>query len=120
MKQLTKLWLTIHDSLTDIGNSDEFTKELYSKFDEIFDRKEVIEYKAAALSDILSPSQFLTTTNAMKRALVEGYLLAQLEQRKENTKQLYKTYREDLKEKNNEKVYSIDGNAVKYDITISN
>lgn len=98
MKAITKLWTKMNDCLTDVGNTEEFTKEVYNKFDEIFNLKEVAEYKAAAITDVHSPSQFAHTTTVMKRALVEGYLLAQMEQRQADIKTLYNMYRKNIKE----------------------
>lgn len=106
MKQLTKLWTHLNNSLSDIGCSEDFTKEVYEQFDEIFDLKDVTEYKMAMNSDICSPSEFVRISQAMRRALVEGYLLAQMEQRKQDIKALYNCYRSEL-EDTDEKTFNI-------------
>ena len=92
MKPLTKLWNQITDSLIDLGDNDIFTKELYNKFDEIFDLKDVHEFKNAAKADYYTADMYMTTSNAMRRAFVEGYLLSQVEQKQENIKTLLKCY----------------------------
>lgn len=92
MKPLTKLWNQITDSLTELGDNDTFTKELYNKFDEIFDLKDVHEFKLAARAEYYTADMYMSTSNAMKRAFVEGYLLSQVEQKQENIKSLLKCY----------------------------
>lgn len=92
MKPLTKLWNQITDSLTELGDNDTFTKELYNKFDEIFDLKDVHEFKLATRAEYYTADMYMSTSNAMKRAFVEGYLLSQVEQKQENIKSLLKCY----------------------------
>lgn len=106
MKQLTKLWTQLDNCLSDMGCSEDFTNEIYKQFDEIFDLKDVYEYKRAMSSDICSPSEFINISNAMRRALVEGYLLAQMEQRKQDIKALYNCYRQDMEDKD-EKTFNV-------------
>ena len=90
MKPLTKLWNQITDSLIELGENDIFTKELYNKFDEIFNLKDVDEFKNATKADYYTADMYMSTSHAMKRAFVEGYLLSQMEQRQENIKSLLK------------------------------
>ena len=106
MKQLTKLWTQLDNCLSDMGCNEDFTNEIYNQFDEIFDLKDVHEYKRAMNSDICSPSEFMNISNAMRRALVEGYLLAQMEQRKQDIKALYNCYRQDMEDKD-EKTFNV-------------
>jgi len=96
MKEITQLWTKLSDCLFDINSNDAFIKELYDKFGEIFDLKDVYEYKNSAVLEGMSPGQFQLTSAAMRRALVEGYLLAQMEQKKDDIKHLYNCYREEL------------------------
>ena len=97
MKKITKLWLELHNLLEDVPDMDEFNTEVFRKFGDIFDLKEVEEYKRAKDCTQITPLQFSTTTDVMKRAFVEGYLLAQLEQRKEDIRDLYNIYKKDIK-----------------------
>lgn len=106
MKKLTKLWVELNDCLADVDGDEKFTTELYDRFGEIFDRKDVLEYKTAAATDVMSPKQFQHTSSAMRRALVEGYLLAQMEQSRDNIQHLYKCYREEID--NDKETFSID------------
>ena len=92
MKPLTKLWNQITDSLIELGENDIFTKELYNKYDEIFNLKDVDEFKNAAKAEYYTADMYMNTSHAMKRAFVEGYLLSQMEQKQENIKALLKCY----------------------------
>lgn len=98
MNNLTKIWNDLTTELVDKQHSEGYLEDINKKFGEIFDIKDVTEYKAACMTEpFFTPSQFAHLSNAMRRALVEGYLLAQIERKKEDIKLLYNCYREDMK-----------------------
>ena len=102
MKNITRLWTQLADSLAEITTNQSFMTELYDKFGEIFDLKDANEYKvAASVSDVITPKQFVHTSAAMQRAFVEGYLLAQMEQKQEDIKYLYNCHRKELTNEKN-------------------
>ena len=99
MNNLTKIWNDLTAELVDKQHSEGYLEDLNKKFGEIFDIKDVTEYKAACMDQpFFTPSQFAHLSNAMRRALVEGYILAQIERKKEDIKLLYNCYREDIKQ----------------------
>ena len=101
MKNITRLWTQLTDSLAEVTNNQSFMAELYSKFGEIFDLKDANEYKiAGSISDVMTPKQFSHTSAAMQRAFVEGYLLAQMEQKHNDIKFLYQCHRKELSNEN--------------------
>ena len=62
MKNITRLWTQLADSLAEITTNQSFMTELYDKFGEIFDLKDANEYKvAASVSDVITPKQFVLT-----------------------------------------------------------
>ena len=97
MKKLTKLWLELISLIEEIDDIDLFNTQIYEQFKEIFDVKEVREYKRFKDTRIISPLEFELTTDTMKRAFVEGYLLAQMEQKRNDIKDLYNIYKKDIK-----------------------
>lgn len=102
MKNITRLWTQLTDSLSEVTDNKSFLSELYDKFGEIFNLKDANEYKiASSASDIISPKQFAHTSIAMQRAFVEGYLLAQMEQKHNDIKFLYQCHRKELTGENN-------------------
>lgn len=104
MNNLTKIWNDLTAELVDKQHGEGYMEDLNKKFGEIFDIKDVTEYKQACMTEpFFSPQQFTHLSNAMRRALVEGYLLAQIERKKEDIKMLYNCYKEDMK---NEEDYS--------------
>lgn len=97
MKPLTQLWTTLTSYLKELSDTDLFNDDLQKKLGEILDIKDAQEYKEATVTDVISPSQFAHTSRAMRRAFVEGYFLAQMEQRKDDIKTLYNMYHTDTK-----------------------
>ena len=99
MNNLTKIWTDLTEELVKKQQGDGYLEEINKKFGEIFDIKDVTEYKQACMTEpYFSPQQFQHLSNAMRRALVEGYILAQIERKKEDIKLLYNCYREDIKQ----------------------
>lgn len=81
-----------------IGNQEHSLADidtLYNKFQAIFDIKEVTEFKNAMTTEPYTPAQFVQLASTMKRSFIEGYLLAQLEQKRKNIRQVYNMYKED-------------------------
>lgn len=102
MNNITKIWNELTEELVKKQEVDGYLEEINKKFGEIFDIKDVTEYKQACMAEpYFSPQQFQHLSNAMRRALVEGYILAQIERKKEDIKLLYNCYREDM-DKDNE------------------
>ena len=99
MNNLTKIWNDLTEELVKKQQGDGYLEEINKKFGEIFDIKDVTEYKQACMAEpYFSSQQFQHLSNAMRRALVEGYILAQIERKKEDIKLLYNCYREDIKQ----------------------
>lgn len=104
MNHLTQLWNNIAEELVRVEESDDFLNDVYDKFGEIFDIKDVTEYKNSALvTPFLAPAQFNYLSLAIRRAFVEGYLLSKTEQRKEQVKLLYNCYKDEPEEKQDDK-----------------
>ena len=96
MKKLTKLWSNLVDCLADVSGTETFSESVYNKFDEIFDLKDVAEYKSISDYELFSPAEFKHTSQAMRRAFVEGYLLAQAERKKEDIITLKKCFEQEI------------------------
>lgn len=98
MNNITKIWDELTKEFAKKEENNKFLEEINEKFGEIFDIKDVTEYKQAVMVEpFYSPQQFQHLSCAMRRALVEGYILAQLERKKEDIKMLYNCYKEDIK-----------------------
>lgn len=98
MNNITKIWDELTKEFAKKEENSKFLEEINEKFGEIFDIKDVTEYKQAVMVEpFYSPQQFQHLSCAMRRALVEGYILAQLERKKEDIKMLYNCYKEDIK-----------------------
>lgn len=83
MKKITEQWLELVTNLADIDyNTAPFITELAEKFSEIFDYKDMDEFKNADCS--MTKSTFNVLSGIMRRAFTEGYLLAQMEQKEAN------------------------------------
>ena len=70
---------------------------LYNKFQTIFDIKEIAEFKNAMTAEPYTPAQFVQLASTMKRSFIEGYLLAQLEQKRKDIRTLYNMYKQEQK-----------------------
>jgi hypothetical protein len=102
MNNITKIWNELTEELVKKQEGDGYLEEINKKFGEIFDIKDVTEYKQAVMVEpFFSPQQFQHLSCAIRRALVEGYILAQVERKKDDIKMLYNCYREDM-DKDNE------------------
>lgn len=98
MNNITKIWDELTKEFAKKEENNKFLEEINEKFGEIFDIKDVTEYKQAVMVEpFYSPQQFQHLSCAIRRALVEGYILAQLERKKEDIKMLYNCYKEDIK-----------------------
>jgi hypothetical protein len=96
MNKTTRLWNNIAEELVTEEQDPEFINDVYEKFGEIFDIKDVTEYKNCALvTPFFAPSQFSYMSLAIRRAFVEGYLLSMAEQKKERIKFLFNCYKDD-------------------------
>lgn len=94
MRNVTTWWNQIAEELVDAEKDDAFLDELYDKFGEIFDIKDVTEYKhSVAVEPYYAPSQFHYLSLAIRRAFVEGYLLARMERRHEDMAMLYNCHK---------------------------
>lgn len=103
MNNLTQLWNNIAEELVNMEKSEDFIEEVYDRFGEIFDIKDVTEYKSSALvTPFLTPAQFNYLSLAIRRAFIEGYLLSKTEQRKEQVKLLFNCYKDEPEERPNE------------------
>lgn len=99
MNKTTKLWNSVAEELVTAEQHQEFIDDVYDRFGEIFDIKDVTEYKNCALVDpFFAPTQFTYMSLAIRRAFVEGYLLCTAEQRKERVKFLFNCYKDELQE----------------------
>ena len=99
MNKTTKLWNRVAEELVTAEQHQEFIDDVYDRFGEIFDIKDVTEYKNCALVDpFFAPAQFTYMSLAIRRAFVEGYLLCTTEQRKERVKFLFNCYKDDIQE----------------------
>lgn len=81
-----------------IGNSAQPVEEidyLYDKFQTVFDIKEIAEFKNAMTAEPYTPNQFVHLASTMKRSFIEGYLFAQLEQRRKNIRDVYNSYKQE-------------------------
>ena len=91
----TRLYQQLRTYLSAPERPVEYFDQIQNKMSGIFDIKEVAEYKYAIETEPYTPSQFKHLTSSMKRAFVEGYLLAQMEQSREEIRTLYKLYRQE-------------------------
>ena len=99
MNKTTKLWNSVAEELVTAEQHQEFIDDVYDRFGEIFDIKDVTEYKNCALVDpFFAPAQFTYMSLAIRRAFVEGYLLCTAEQRKERVKFLFNCYKDETQE----------------------
>lgn len=99
MNKTTKLWNSVAEELVTAEQHQEFIDDVYDRFGEIFDIKDVTEYKNCALVDpFFAPTQFTYMSLAIRRAFVEGYLLCTAEQRKERVKLLFNCYKDEIQE----------------------
>lgn len=99
MNNTTKLWNSVAEELVTAEQHQEFIDDVYDRFGEIFDIKDVTEYKNCALVDpFFAPAQFTYMSLAIRRAFVEGYLLCTAEQRKERVKFLFNCYKDEIQE----------------------
>lgn len=102
---LVKMWEDITEKLVEEERTrqPEEINPLLEKLADIFDRKDVYEYKNSICVDpYFSPKQFAYMSMAIRRAFIEGYMLAQAERRKEDNSMLYNCYKQDIKEEKNE------------------
>jgi hypothetical protein len=70
-------------------------EKLYNKFQTIFDLKEIAEFKNAMGAEPYTPSQFVHLASSMKRSFIEGYLLAQIEQKRKDIRDVYNMYKQE-------------------------
>ena len=99
MNRTTKLWNSVAEELVTAEQHQEFVDDIYDRFGEIFDIKDVTEYKNCALVDpFFAPAQFTYMSLAIRRAFVEGYLLCTAEQRRERVKFLFNCYKDETEE----------------------
>ena len=70
-------------------------EKLYNKFQIIFDLKEITEFKNAMGAEPYTPSQFVHLASSMKRSFIEGYLLAQIEQKRKDICNVYNMYKQE-------------------------
>ena len=107
MNDLMKMWNDITEELVKEEHGTPGSMALVEKFSEIFDIKDVYEYKTAVCVDpCYSPRQFAHLSQAMKRAFIEGYVLAQRERKKADAALLYSCYKQDILENKNEEADS--------------
>lgn len=96
MNRTTKLWNNIAEELVIEEQNKGFIDDVYDKFGEIFDIKDVTEYKNCALvTPFFAPTQFSYMSLAIRRAFVEGYLLSLAEQKRDQIKLLFNCYKDD-------------------------
>jgi len=101
---IVKIWTKITEQLVKEEKESAGPCQLVEKFNNIFDLKDVYEYKNSICVDpFYSPRQFAYLSMSIRRAFIEGYLLAQEERRKEDAAYLYNCYKDDVKENRNEK-----------------
>lgn len=94
MNKLTSMWKNIAEQLVTAEQDPGFLDDIYDKFGEVFDLKDVTEYKSCSNTDpYFSPSQFTFLSLAIRRALVEGYLLCKAEQRSDQIQLLFNCYK---------------------------
>lgn len=99
MNNTARLWSRIAEELVTSEQNQDFLDDVYDRFGDIFDIKDVTEYKNCALIDpFFAPSQFQYLSLAIRRAFVEGYLLAMTEHKKNQMKLLYNCYSSDPEE----------------------
>jgi hypothetical protein len=98
MKNITKLWEKVKSTLAESCEKKEYNEGIYDKFGEIFKIKDVEEFGMMCDEDVLPLAHYRHTTRAIRRALVEGYLLAQTERRQEDIKLLKKCHALEVKE----------------------
>ena len=104
MNKTTALWNEIAEGLVNEERDAAFIDDVYDKFGEIFDIKDLTEYKNCALvNPFFAPSQFSYMSLAIRRAFVEGYLLSAAEKRKENIKMLFNCHKDEKEKHENEK-----------------
>lgn len=76
MKQVTKYWKIVSKVLEEQADKSPTIQRLLDYFEEIFDLKDVENYKEmAALSEVITPKEYNYTSTVMRRAFIEGYLL---------------------------------------------
>lgn len=95
MNNTTRLYQRLRNYLTAPERPVEYFEALNDRLSDIFDLKEVAEYKNSIEVEEYTPAQFQHLTSAIKRAFVEGYLLAQIEQSRDNLRTLYNIYRQE-------------------------
>lgn len=95
MNNTTRLYKKLRDYLEIEAQPIEYFESLYKQMSDIFDLKEVSEYKTAMTVEQYTPAQFKHLTSSIKKAFIEGYLLAQTEQMHKDIKTLYNIYRQE-------------------------
>ena len=94
MDNTTRLYRQLNNYLSAPERPVEYFEEVYDKMQGIFDIKEVAEYKNSMDVERYTPAQFKHLTSSMKRAFIEGYLLAQMEQSRQEIRTLYNMYKD--------------------------
>ena len=95
MNNTTRLYQQLREYLSAPERPTEYFEQIHDKMAGIFDIKEVAEYKNSLEVEDYTPAQFKHLTSSMKRAFIEGYLLAQMEQARYEVRTLYKLYRQE-------------------------
>lgn len=95
MNNTTRLYTQLRNYLASYSIPAGYYENIYTKFQEIFERKEIEEYKNMG-TEVYPPPQFAHLHDSMRRAFVEGYLLAQMEYSRENIKAMYNTYKQEI------------------------
>jgi len=87
-EQLKQYIGTSEHPISDIEN-------LYNRFQTIFDIKEITEFKNSMTAEPYTPTQFVHLASTMKRSFIEGYLLAQIEQKRKDIRSVYDMYKQE-------------------------
>ena len=95
MNNISRLYSQLRNYLSNASIPQTYFENIYSKFEEIFARKEIEEYKNMGM-DKYPPQQFSHLVMSMKQSFVEGYLLAQMEQSRADIKSLYTRYKQEV------------------------
>ena len=95
MNNTTRLYSQLRNYLSNSEIPRMYFDKIYDKFEGVFERKEIEEYKNMG-PDKYPPQQFSHLVMSMKQSFVEGYLLAQMEQSRSDIKALYTKYKQEV------------------------
>lgn len=95
MDNATRLYEQLKQFIGNSAQPVEDIENLYNKFQTIFDIKEIAEFKNAMGAEPYTPAQFVHLASTMKRSFIEGYLFAQLEQKRKDIRNVYNMYKQE-------------------------